>query len=107
MKKKWSIVLLIFFVNMATIDAQMNKPDSSLSEQHRKAYLLLEKSARQKTTAWILLGAGAGLTIAGGIVGANAVKNQDNPFDIFPRGTLAGGAMILGGVAAMVTSAPL
>ena len=107
MKKRWLILLLIFFVNIAKIDAQINKPDSSLSEQHRMADLLLEKSARQKTAAWILLGAGAGLTIAGGIVGTNAVKNQDNPFDIFPRGTLAGGAMIGGGITAMVISVPL
>jgi hypothetical protein len=107
MKKRWPIVLLIFFVNIVNIDAQINKPDSSISERHRIQDLLLKKSARQKTAAWILLGTGAGLTIAGGIVGTNAVKNQDNPFDIFPRGSLAGGAMIAGGLAAMVTSVPL
>src|SRR5690348_16776213 len=107
MKKRWPILLLIFFVNIGNIDAQINKPDSSISEQHRIQDLLLKKSARQKTAAWILLGTGAGLTIAGGIVGTNAVKSQDNPFDIFPRGSLAGGAMIAGGLAAIVTSVPL
>ncbi len=108
MKKKLSILLLIIFIIIFKINAQINQLDSSISEQHKMADLLLKKSKNQKTAAWILLGIGSGVAIAGGIIGTNAAKNYnpDNPFDIFPRGTLAGGGMILGGAAAIIASVP-
>lgn len=108
MKKRLSILLLIFFVNILKIDAQINKPDSSISEQHKMADFLLKKSKNQKTAAWILLGVGAGVVIAGAIIGTNAVKNSypDDSFDIFPRGSIAGGGMLLGGGVAMIVSVP-
>ncbi|MEO6894716.1 MAG: hypothetical protein ABI136_06730 [Ginsengibacter sp.] len=108
MKKSWSILLLIFFINIFKISAQTYQPGSTKSEQHKMADLLIKKSKRQKTAAWILMGAGAGVAIAGGIIGTNAIKNSnpDDPFDIFPRGSLAGGAMVLVGVAAIITSVP-
>jgi len=108
MKKTFPILLLIFFINIFKINAQINKPDSSRSEQHKMADVLLKKSKNQKTAAWILLGAGAGVAITGGIIGTNAIKNSnpDDPWDIFPRGSLAGGGMVLGGLAATVVSVP-
>lgn len=108
MKKTFSILLLISFINIFRISAQINKPDSSINDQHKMVDLLLKKSKNQKTAAWILLGAGAGVAIAGGIIGTNAVENSNpnDPFDIFPRGTLAGGGMVLGGAVAMIASVP-
>ncbi|RNI38855.1 hypothetical protein EFY79_04115 [Hanamia caeni] len=108
MKKILSILLLIFFSNIFKVNAQIDKPDSPISAQHKMGHLLLKTSHNQKTAAWILLGAGAGVAIAGAIIGTNAVKNADpdEPFDIFPRGSLTGGGMVLGGAAAMVTSVP-
>lgn len=108
MKKTFSILLLIYFINIFRISAQINKPDSSINDQHKMVDLLLKKSKNQKTAAWILLGAGAGVAIAGGIIGTNAVENSNpnDPFDIFPRGTLAGGGMVLGGAVAMIASVP-
>lgn len=108
MKKILSILLLIFLSNIFKIKAQINKPDSSISEQHKMGDLLLKKSKNQKTAAWILLGAGAGVAIAGGIIGTNAIKNAnpDDPWDIFPRGSLAGGGMLVGGIIAAVVSVP-
>ena len=108
MKKKLSILLLIIFINVFKINAQINQLDSSISEQHKMADLLLKKSKRQETTAWILISGGAGVLIAGSIIGTNAVKNYstDDPFNIFPRGSLAGAGMILGGLAAMAASVP-
>jgi hypothetical protein len=108
MKKTFPILLLIFFINIFRISAQINKPDSSINDQHKMVDLLLKKSKNQKTAAWILLGAGAGVAIAGGIIGTNAVENSNpnDPFDIFPRGTLAGGGMVLGGAVAIIASVP-
>jgi hypothetical protein len=108
MNKTISILLLIFLIAVFKANGQINEQDSSIDLQPNRGDLLLNRSKNQKTTAWILLGAGAGVFIAGGIIGTNAVKNYtpDNPFDIFPRGTLAGGAMILGGTVAMAASVP-
>ncbi|HXS58758.1 MAG TPA: hypothetical protein VN726_21690 [Hanamia sp.] len=108
MNRIFLILLVIFLSNIFEINAQVNKPDSSINAQPKMADLLLKKSKNQKTAAWILLGAGAGAAIAGTIIGTNAVGNYDpnDPFNIFPRGTLAGGAFILGGAAAMVASVP-
>ena len=108
MKKILSIFLLIFFINILKLNAQINKPDSSVNHQHTMADYLLKKSKNQKTAAWILLGGGAGVAIAGGIIGTNAIKNAnpDDPWDIFPRGSLAGGGMLVGGIIAALVSVP-
>ena len=106
MTKTFSILLLIFFINILEINAQI-KPGASINSQTLPDYLL-KKSKNQKTAAWILLGSGSAVAIAGSIIGTNAVKNSNpnDPFDIFPPGSLAGGAMILGGIAAIVASVP-
>lgn len=105
MNQKFSMLLLIFLINIFKTDGQIAKPDSSISERHKMADLLLKKSKNQKTTAWILLGAGAGISIAGSIIGTNSYTSDD-PFNILPPGAVAGGIMIITGVAAIVTSVP-
>ena len=105
MNKTLSILLLIFFMNVFKIDAQINKPEPFKNEQHNMADFFLKKSKNQKTAAWILLGGGAGVALAGDIIGTNAIKNS-NPDELFPRGSLAGGGMLLGGVIATIASIP-
>ena len=105
MIKKLSILLLVFLFNIFNLNAQRNGQDSSVNQQHKTAELLLKKSKKQKTVAWILLGAGAGVSIIGYAIGSNSY-NPDHPLDIFPPGALAGGAMILGAAAMAVSSVP-
>lgn len=109
MKKTCSILLLVFIVNTFKVNAQVNKVDSSRINQQTVPDILLKKAKKQKTAAWILVAGGAVVALAGDIIGTEAVErySADDPFNIFPPGTLAGGAMILGGLGAMVASVPL
>ena len=106
MNKILTILLLIFCMTIFKVNAQIYKTDSTINERHT-ADLLLKKSKKQKTTAWILLGAGAGVSIAGYIIGENSYGS--NPSDLFgitsPRAQ-TGSAMILTGGTAMVASVP-
>ena len=106
MNKILSILLLIFFISIFKINAQINEPGLPKGKLDKMSDLVLKRSKRQKTTAWILLGTGAGVSIAGAIIGSNSISNSADQWDIFPRGTLAGGGMILGGITAIITSVP-
>lgn len=55
MSKTFSILLLIFFINIFEIKAQTDKPAVS-GELQIKTNLLLEKAKKQESTTWILLG---------------------------------------------------
>jgi hypothetical protein len=70
----------------------------------------LQKSKKQKTAAFVLLGGGAGLAIAGTAIGVN--RWDDEIGSIVSEGEnddayTAGGVLLVTGVAAMVGSVPL
>ena len=108
MNKALSILLLIFFMNVFKIDAQINEPGSFTNEQHRMADLLLKKSKKQKITAWILLGAGAGASLAGYIIAKNSINysNPEDLFGLFSHREQTGVILFLAGVAPIVASVP-
>lgn len=69
--------------------------------------LFFAKAQKQKTAAWIFLGAGAGLVIIGGIVGASA--QDDDPNSIagsFSTQAIVGGGLVVGGTASILASVP-
>ena len=104
MNKALSILLLIFFMNVFKIDAQIKEPHPSKYDQHKMANFLLEKSKREKTTSWILLGGGTGIFIIGRIIGTSSYNSS--PRGINSTSTGIGAAMMLAGVVAMITSVP-
>ena len=68
----------------------------------------LTKSKHQKTAAWIMLGGGFGLGIAGGIIGLNGtVDLLSGQFDKAGNNIGAGGILIIASGAAMLGSIPL
>ncbi len=68
----------------------------------------LTKSKHQKTAAWIMLGGGFGLGIAGDIIGLNGtVDLLSGQFDKAGNNVGAGGILIIAGGAAMLGSIPL
>jgi hypothetical protein len=68
----------------------------------------LTKSKHQKTAAWIMLGGGFGLGIAGAVVGLNGtVDLLSGQFDKAGNNIGAGGILIIAGGAAMLGSIPL
>ena len=66
------------------------------SQMKTKEYFL-EKSKKQKTTAWILLGAGAGAIITGAIMD-NSHKGEEQSF--------TGGFVEIGGIISTLTGIP-
>ncbi len=69
----------------------------------------LKKSKNQKTAAWVLLGGGLGLTIAGVAIGANEVANDFVTIIVTgeQQSSSTGAVMILAGGATMLGSIPL
>lgn len=75
---------------------------TNTSELNKKMYL--EKSKRQKSTGWILLGSGAGVALIGSIVLAGA-SNADDIYQGLNK--TSSGVVIAGiGASAMIASIP-
>jgi|SoiMethySBSTD1v2_1073268.scaffolds.fasta_scaffold12436_2 hypothetical protein len=72
-----TIAIALFFIE--SFSQQVN-PAPSLTKQD-----YLDKSRKQKTAAWILLGGGAALIITGTILSANEVEEdyQNDPYNPF------------------------
>ncbi len=107
MKKIKIILSLCFIITVSESCAQLN--DTLQSKIHPKASsdLLFKKSGNQNTIAWILLGAGAGLGIAGLAVGEGGVKRVwSDPVDRTLSTVSTGGALALVGGASMLASIP-
>jgi len=72
----------------------------------------LQKSKKQKTAAWILLGGATIMMITGGVIWSNAVEENvdpDNPFSplIAPATTTKGTGLIFAGLLVSAGSIPL
>ncbi len=109
MKKIFIAVLLISCLNTLQSKAQVQN-----TIQHPlNSDLLFQKARKQKTTGWILMGTGAGLTIAGTLVTAASAATiyydiLINPLDQNETSSSSaiGPIMLLTGVASMVASVP-
>ena len=111
MKKISFICIVSICVTTLQTNAQMRDTTLNLSTHKVDATSLLQKSKNQKTTAWILLGGGAGLATAGYIIDRNAGKK--NPGVLVEPSSetttaavllIAGGAAIVGSVTLFIAS---
>ncbi len=99
------ILLIFFIVSCSAISrAQLRDTVKTTTSPQPDADLLFHKAHKQKTTAWILLGAGAGVSLAGFIIAANAADKD--LFGFASSTAQAGTVMMLAGAAAMVASVP-
>jgi len=103
-------ILLLFmaicFLNIFKTGAQINPLNKE--QQQKPPELLFEKSKKQKKTAWILLGAGAGAALIGYGLGVNAINNAEPEdfFLIFTPGVMSAALINIVGETAMVASVP-
>ncbi|MBA2500845.1 MAG: hypothetical protein H0V30_14060 [Chitinophagaceae bacterium] len=74
------------------------------SASHRQASDFLNKANKQKTTGWILLGAGAGVATIGFIVVSATIWND--LIEGESKGADAGGVLMSAGLVSMVGSIP-
>lgn len=103
--KKIQLVLLISFFIISHAGAQFTDTIKPVSPKLHSDQLF-QKARNQKTAAWVFLGAGAGLAIAGAIIETNAVE-KDPLGALENLGTVgAGGIMVIAGGASMLASVP-
>ncbi len=106
MKKIKIILSLCFIITVSESRAQLIDSTSPVTPR-LNSDLLFQKARNQNTIAWILLGAGAGLGIAGLAVGEGAVKRVwSDPVDRTLSTVSTGGALALVGGASMLASIP-
>ena len=105
--KKLSFIYIVCLCATLQTNAQMSDTTSNVNLHKVDANSLLQKSKKQKTTAWILLGGGAGIvataviiTLSDGFLSLFDLKKDNN------RGVLlaAGGAVMLGSIPFFIAS---
>ncbi|MGI8581113.1 MAG: hypothetical protein ACR2KX_02905 [Chitinophagaceae bacterium] len=85
--KKILFICLSFCIILSKTNAQMR--DTTISNHKVDAAMFFQKSKKQKTAAWTLLGGGAGLSALGLVLyAAEKGKNPSAELDILPKGTL-------------------
>ena len=87
------IIFTMLLILSATSFSQQTNPSQALT---RADYL--QKSKKQKTTAWILLGGGAGLATAGFIIGNSSTSFDDNKLTTGALLIIAGGVAMVGSI---------
>jgi len=97
MKKK--LLFLLCFLYFSNISAQY---DDSTSRQ--EASILYNKANKQRSAGWILLGGGAGVAVAGLVIGASSF--WPNLIEGDHTGIEVGGAMMITGLAGIAGSIP-
>ena len=124
MKKIFFICLVSLCATALQTNAQLRDTASNMNAHKVDAELLFQKAKKQKTAAWILLGGGAGIGIAGLLIIANdASRNAGQDFaaaitTIFtlglitptpekPKHSAAGPILAIAGTGAMLGSIPL
>ena len=105
--KKLSFIYIVCLCATLQTNAQMSDTTSNVNLHKVDANSLLQKSKKQKTTAWILLGGGACIfattviiTLSDGFLSLFDLKKDNN------RGVLlaAGGAVMLGSIPFFIAS---
>jgi len=102
MKKILLVLVLVYGVTL--LRAQIRATTQPKIPLQFDPDLLFKKARKQKTTAWILPGAGVGVTIAGYAIAANAV--DEDAFGFTSSAAQAGTVIMLAGVASMIASVP-
>lgn len=106
MKKLLFILLASFCATIFSANAQVLKTTPSMARQHISTESLLLKSKKQKTRAWTLLGIGAGVAAAGGIVQLRQANSNSWGFDFTGAWmAIAGGVVALSSVPFFISSA--
>jgi hypothetical protein len=101
MKKITTLVLLLIVSMEAFTQSNVTAPALTKAD-------LLQKSKNQSTAGWVLLGGGAGLTMAGAIVITSAVGDVfDDNSNSYNSKTNTGTVLMVAGLAAMGGSIPL
>jgi hypothetical protein len=114
--KKLSFICLVSLCATTLTNAQMRDTTLNMNMHKVDANSLFQKSIRQKTAAWLLLGGGAGITIVGlaimppmnfewtlGGVGTAPVEHKHSTAG--PILAIAGTGAMLGSIPLFITSA--
>lgn len=103
--KKLSFICIVCLCAATQTNAQLRDTTVNMNMHKVDANSLLQKTKKQKTAAWIMLGGGAGLAIAGYIIRKNeAVKD---PVGFFTGEITTGTVVFIAGDAAILGSIPL
>ncbi len=113
--KKILFICLSFWVILPKVNAQMLDTTLNKSKHTVDANALLQKSKKQKTAAWILLGGGGALTTIGFIVGisqaandfSNGISNIFTNTNYSTSSSTGAIIMVIAGTGAMLGSIPL
>ena len=108
--KKLSFICIVCLCATTQTNAQMRDTTLNINTHKVDANSLLQKSKKQKSAAWILLGGGAGLTAVGFIIGVTeAAKDLSNIFtpNYSASNSTGGEIMVYAGIGVMLGSIPL
>ncbi len=106
MKKLLFILLVSFFTIVFNVGAQISNPAPLIEKHNQTAVNLLQKSRKQKTLAWVLLGVGLGTLFISSIIQTSQLGND--PLEYFLSDKSEKGAIaFLAGGAIAVASVPL
>lgn len=102
--KKLLFLCIVCLCTTTHTNAQLRDTTSTMNTHKVDANALLQKSKKQKTTAWIMLGGGAGLAIAGYIIMQN--EAEKDPLGSLLGQNATGVVVFIAGDAAMLGSIP-
>jgi anaerobic selenocysteine-containing dehydrogenase len=113
--KKLLFIYLSFCIILSKANAQLRDTSLNMSTHKVDANTLLQKSKKQKTAAWLLLGGGGALTTIGLIVGvsqatkdfSNGISNIFSNTNYSTSSSTGGIIMVIAGTGAMLGSIPL
>ena len=106
MKKLKIILWLCIIITMSESNAQPIDSTNSITPKLHSDQLF-QKARNQKTTAWIFLAGGAGIAIAGLVVGESTVNHVGiDPIDKIYSDLQTGSMLLLAGGASMLASIP-
>ena len=104
MKKVIILFALTYCLSISKSIVQGQDTTQSTRHHQADANLLFLKARKQKTAAWILLGAGAGLATTGFIIGSSSTSFDDNKLTTGAFLIITGGIAMVGSVPFFISS---
>lgn len=104
MKKVITLFAVLYCLNISKSIAQGQDTTQSTSHRQADANLIFLKARKQKTAAWILLGAGAGLGTTGLIIGSSSTSFDDNKLSTGAFLIITGGIAMVGSIPFFISS---